>query len=632
LRGISRIVAVLIVVVIIVIAGLGVALYARVPSAPPSASTSATSPNSTFTTSSTSSPAPQTVSIDDIQWPSGDMNELFCAIGSCYPDWAEDAVYQPLVSVNPIAEEQQGKLEFLPGLAQNWTVSADGLTYTFNLRQGVTFSNGDPFNSYQVWMQMYSIYYLTGNSSYWLNSTPLFNMSSVNFGPATIALINESGLINPSQQALAIMENKSWPLYVTGPYSIVFHLNNPFPWLTGSLVGFGGLIYDSQFVLHHGGLGTPGALNSYFNLNPIPGTGPYVISKIVENNYVVFTQNPNYWARNWSQVQISADPLFDPGHVKTVVLYNVADDTSRYVDLSTGKVQIATILNPDWNLVTSNPQKYSYVDTPYGFGTAQIAMNTLRYPTNITDVRLAIVHAINYSAIATEAFHGAITPFVGPEFPGWKQFYDPGNLPLYAYNLTLAESYLSKAGITGTPTMSLLVAVGCTFCDTAAQIIQSDLAQINLNVQIIEEPASQVYSTLLASYSYLSANSQQIPNLMFDCGTYCTPASLDPVSEWVGLATNSSLSSNDAIYNNPAVLNCATAMRIAPNASSTQATCQLAEQEIYNDAPYAWLGELHLWWGDGSIVYNKDVIAGFYLDPLWNSLMSTALINTITFT
>ena len=62
-------------------------------------------------------------------------------------------VYQPLVAVNLLNEFQGNETsanEFLPGLASNWTISASGTTYTFNLRNNVTFSNGDPFNAYQA--------------------------------------------------------------------------------------------------------------------------------------------------------------------------------------------------------------------------------------------------------------------------------------------------------------------------------------------------------------------------------------------------------------------------------------------------------------------------------------------------
>ena len=113
-------------------------------------------------------------------------------------------------------------------------VSPDGRTYTFNLRQ-VNFSNGDPFNAYQVWGEMYGFYYLAFNASSWMLSYNVFNMSPVRFGPATIALMNQSGLINPNSQLMSIMENQSWPIYVTGPHTIVFHLQNTVPVLRESV-------------------------------------------------------------------------------------------------------------------------------------------------------------------------------------------------------------------------------------------------------------------------------------------------------------------------------------------------------------------------------------------------------------
>jgi ABC-type transport system substrate-binding protein len=85
-----------------------------------------------------------------------------------------------------------------------------------------------------------------------------------------------------------MMENQNWPIYVTGPDTIVFHLAAPFNYFLGTLVVYVGLMFDTQWLLDHGGFGTPVQMNTYFNQNPIPGTGPYVVSGFSENSYVEF--------------------------------------------------------------------------------------------------------------------------------------------------------------------------------------------------------------------------------------------------------------------------------------------------------------------------------------------------------
>ena len=337
------------------------------------------------------------------------------------------------MAVNLTLEYQQGIIEYLPGLAQNWTISPDGLTYTFTLRPNVTFSNGDPLNAYQVWMEMYGFYYLSGNSSTWLESYPLFNMNSSNFGAATVALINQSGLVHPSQAALNVMTNSSWPIYAPSANQIVFHLAAPFNYFPGTLVAFEGLIYDSQWLLDNGGFGTSTQFNTNFNQNPIPGTGPYKVTTVSENAYVQFAQNPTYWGNSLTPAQIAAQPMFDPGHAKNVVVKNVPDDLTRYTDVSSGAAQISAVQSQNWNLVQANLNKFWYfVMPPWAALMTAVAMNTQVFPTNNTDFRQAIVHAINYSDITTKVFYGQSAPMVGPEYPAWKQFYDLGNLQPYS--------------------------------------------------------------------------------------------------------------------------------------------------------------------------------------------------------
>ncbi len=211
------------------------------------------------------------------------------------------------------------------------------------------------------------------------------------------------------------------------------------------------------------------------------------MTQVSENNFARFTQNPTYWGKNLSAAEIAQQPMLDPGHVKNVIVYYKPDDLTRFTDLASGNVQVAAISNADWQKVASDPQYAYYVNPPWSGQTFWMALQTNVYPTNITDVRLAIVHAINYSALIQEAYLGLISPYVGPEYPGWNEFYDLGNVPAYSYNITLAKEYLAEANITNMPalTMRALSSAACAGCVTADQIVQADLAQIGINVNIV---------------------------------------------------------------------------------------------------------------------------------------------------
>lgn len=544
------------------------------------------------------------------------------------------SVYQPLVTINETSEFASGSVQYLPGLALNWTVSPNGSVYTFNLRNNVHFSTGNPFNAYDVWAECYGFYYLSDNSSAWLFNYPIFNMSSVVFGPETIALLNQSGVNNPDAQALQLMENSSWPIYVTSPYQIVFHLSGPFVYFPGTLVTDGpGLIYDVQYLLQHGAFGTPTAINPYFNNDPIPGSGPYTVTQVSTNAYVEFAQDPNYWAKNWTAQQLAQIPIFDPGHYKNIIMYLKTDDLSRYTDLSTGAVQIADLQQTSWPLIENNSQ-YQYYSAPPSVGSLEIlVMENNLYPTNITAVRQAIVHAINYTDISQKAYFGQLAPFMGPEYPVFKNFYDLGNYTPYQYNVTLAEQDLSQANInvSSFPTFTLTILTACVACVSVAQVIQSDLAVIGINVNVQVENPSLYYSTYIGSYqaSVQNANAQGQLTLILG-GNGWAPDLYTPLDAWVTFVSNESLSGNWAGYYNPIVQNCVNEFTSTTNTSAIQAACQAAQEQIYNDAPYGWLGVIHPWLpSGGSIVWKTGVIKSFLVDPTFTGSLVEPILNTV---
>jgi ABC-type transport system substrate-binding protein len=570
-------------------------------------------------------------------WPGGsDLNQL-TAIGEIpYPNWLTYTVYQSLVTVNGSALYNQGAVQPLPMLAQNWTISPDGRTYTFNLRQ-VNFSTGDPFNAYQVWGQMYGFYYLAFNASSWMLSYNVFNMSTVRFGPATLALMNQSGLITPNSQLMSIMENQSWPIYVTGPHTIVFHLHTAFQWFVNLFPAYTGLLFDTQWLLQHGGFGTPTQINTYFNQHPIPGTGPYVVTNVNELSYVQFQQNPAYWGNSLSASQIQANPYLDPGHAKNVIVNFKPDDLTRFGDLSSNTAQVAAVLSQNWPLILNSPSTYSYFQMPAkSMLFVGIDMNTLRYPTNITAVRQAIVHAINFTNISDKVFFGGLNPMVGPEYPAQSSYYDLGNLPPYQYNITMAQNILKTAGIDPTklPAMEFRIVSGCSYCEATAEIVQADLAQIGLSINIeVTLPTQYALPNIAGTGSYASGvnASQQVAQLSwFGTGTFA-PAAPTPADAWLLFVNNQTSSNNWAIYSNPTVQACVNGWTNGSDNATLTSLCTKAQAQVYNDAPYYFLGTLKLVFGAGSIAWKSSVVKSMLLDPVYTGQSSTAIFNTIQF-
>lgn len=548
-----------------------------------------------------------------------------------YPNWPLVVVYQSLVEVNLSEEQNHGITQYVPDLAENWTVSPDGLTYTFNIRHNVTFSNGDPFNAYVYWTDMYIWYYEYSNSSnFWGFGLGVFNISSIDFGQATMQMINQTGFTNPSQAVLNIMENSSWPIHATGPYTLVFHLDTPYPFFLGTFLGTYGAVLDAWYVIQHGGPGPAGTVNTWFDSNLSPGTGPYVPTKVVFQSYMEFQKNPTYWGNSLTPAQIAANPVLDPGHYETIIVQYRPSDTDRYVDLSTGQSQISALKQSNFQLATRDPN-FGIAELKFPAGMTFMEMNTRVFPTNITLVRQAIVHAINYSDIIQKVLFGDALPFVGPETPNYHPYYDPGNYTPYQLNVSLAEKDLAAAGFangTGIPTLNLQIDPTGSWMLPTAEIVQADLAQIGITVNIQAVTDANFYQ-YYGNYKTNVNNAQQEPNLKFDDPTGYAPDYLAPSDYWIGFVTNMSNWGDYAAYNNATVDSNVAYMVDHTNVSSILQHLAVAQAQIYQDAPYAWLSLWQLPLIDGSYVYNKQVVSGFYLEPTLEGSSTIPLINTI---
>lgn len=653
------IIAVIIVIILIVIAaGAYVATTSTKTTsttAPTSSSSSVattSAPVSTASTMTSSSPSStstmgtlSTLAIDDETWPSVNLNQLYANEEIPYPNWLDFTVYQPLVAVNGYAEYTNGTGTITPepALANNWTVAANGTTWTFNLQQNVNFSNGDPFNSYQAWGDLYGQYYLSGNASGWAVGYTVFNMNNAEFGPSTLAIMNstKTQMSNPTPQLMSIMTNESWPIYVNGPYQLIFNLRAPFSYFPLMWVQFTGLMYDTQYVLNNGGFGTPAQYNPAFNSVPIPGTGPYMVTSAVLNSQVSFTQNPNYWDKNISAQQLLTDPYLDPGHVQNVVVTVKTDDVTRYVDLSTGAVQIAPILAQDWSNIYNNPGQYSYLTMPAASANILgLALNQYRYPTNVTLFRQAIAHAINYTNIYNEALlgtqGGGATPFMGPEYPAFKQLYDLGNIPPYQTNITLAEQELNQSGVNLATLQPLEFRYiqGCGVCQSVSTIVQNELSAVGIPVEVIVTPPSEYgppYVMGAASFPTMVNQSQTEAQIVwFGTATWAPdePTPDDSLLVWIA---NDTTGGNWAIYSTPTAQACVNDLTDGASNATVTADCTAMQAQVAQLVPYVWIGAPKLFFGSGSIVWNNHIVKSALPDAVFSGQSSSVVFNTVQF-
>jgi ABC-type transport system substrate-binding protein len=222
---------------------------------------------------------------------------------------------------------------------------------------------------------------------------------------------------------------------------------------------------------------------------------------------------------------------------------------------------------------------------------------------------------------------------MGPETPNYGAYYNPANLPPYNFNVTAAMADLATAGYpngTGLPTLTLRTVSGCSFCINAAQVIQSDLANVGITVNIVQV-ASSTYWNPYGPYQTNVQNANQLGQLSFLGGEIYSPDYLGPTDYWAGFVTNSSVWGNWAVYDNPRVDK--DVSLLTSSADQTQQVTALADaqQQIYNDAPYAWLGTYKLWNVDGSVVWNKNVIQSMLFDPNYGGTNTAPLINTVVF-
>jgi peptide/nickel transport system substrate-binding protein len=321
----------------------------------------------------------------------------------------------------------------VPDLATSYTASADAKTFTFTLRQGVKFANGDPLTAADV------VFSLTRTKD--IEGNPSFLMAGI-----TATAPNASTVVLTSSTP-----NTAIPAILTNP-------------------SLG--IVDSKKVVAAGGSDAANAATAdkaETALNTTSeGSGPYTLTSYSTTTQVVLTANPNYWGPK-------------PKYSK-IIIRNVEANVQK-LDVLKDESQIAVDLSP------AQAQGLSGVQIVNGASPNLFFLLTNDNPkiskiTSNPQFQTAVRDGINYASLVQLAGKGAVQ--AGGIIPSMFL----GSLPAdggATYSLAAAKAALAASGV-GHPTLNLVYPSdiqvnGISFGDLAARV-QQDLQAAGINVKL----------------------------------------------------------------------------------------------------------------------------------------------------
>ena len=435
------------------------------------------------------------------------------------PGWAAvQQVYQGLVQYNGTSVTNYSGI-----LAKDWSIIYDNVTglesYVFHLYPGAHFSNGDPYNAYVQWYSFNRALLLAQGPQFILEEnffTTNFNVTNPLNYTSNLTLVkaanttldndlNSWNFFDPSSAQIALMGEPAQSFQVLNNLTLQLnlgygYLGTNYTYVLATLSSPIASAVDPTWIDANGGVSIA-AVNGYLTTHTL-GTGPYTLQNYnpVEGGGYTLAPDPNYWGKAAAAAEPWNNNLQPANTTVDLVFQGTLDVTIS--DLCTGKVAEASFAYIGTSTVDSLSSCSNVVVQPLSLvvgstsGAWWVYLNQTVFPFNNLSVRAAIAHAINWTEIIQQAFGGWATQWVGPVPPGYP-YYNPANLPPYAYNLTLAKQEIANSpcannACKGTSISYSYLDIGADWAEMA-QFLVTDLSAIGLSITALPISLPDLY-------------------------------------------------------------------------------------------------------------------------------------------
>jgi len=391
-----------------------------------------------------------------------------------------EQLHAGLTEVNPITDKVE------PALAKSWEISEDGLTITFYLRQGLQWSDGEPFTADDV----------------------VFTFNGVIF--------NED--VRTDYRDVLMVEGQLPTCEKVDDYTVKFTLPAPFrPFLRQ----IGGAIYPAHKLQDLSRVynpdADPEALNSAWSVDTPPeeivGMGPFRLVEFIPDQLVVLERNPYYW-----KVDPEGNRLPYLDGIKFVI---VGGADAEMLKFRNGELDVYAPRPEDLATLIAEAEQKGFevrIDpTKPLFGTTWIVFNQdcpnekLKEYFRMVEFRRAMAHLVDKQSIIDNVYMGLAVPQWSP-VSILSPFYAPEVVAKYEYDPDAAAQLLDQIGLVDqngdgwrdlpdgtTFEFELNTNVGNTIREQICQIFADDCAQVGVKVNFNPINFNALVTKLLGS-------------------------------------------------------------------------------------------------------------------------------------